>query len=153
MSKSQTYYEILEISENASQEVVRMAYKALAMKFHPDKFQGDTIYANNQMQKINETYEVISNSLKRSNYDEFLKKTREVYNESNQMGSNFKYDKNKEDNYPSGNEKNNKSSSYNDDFKSNQGSGEYWSKYGRSGYKYIKKNFKKMSQNARPGLE
>ena len=73
--------------------------------------------------------------------------------QDSQMGSNFKYDKNKEDNYPSGNEKNNKSSSYNDDFKSNQDSGEYQSKYGRSGYKYIKKNFKKMSQNARPGLE
>ena len=30
------YYEILEISESASEEVIHMAYKALVKKYHPD---------------------------------------------------------------------------------------------------------------------
>ena len=48
-----TYYEILEINENASQEVIHMAYKALCKKFHPDIYNGDKIYAEEQMKKIN----------------------------------------------------------------------------------------------------
>ena len=36
-----TYYEILEVAETASEEVIRMAYKALAKKYHPDVFKGD----------------------------------------------------------------------------------------------------------------
>ena len=31
-----THYDVLEVSENASQEVIQMAYKALVKKYHPD---------------------------------------------------------------------------------------------------------------------
>ena len=67
-----TYYEILEISETASEEVVRMAYKALAKKYHPDIFQGDPIEAEERMKQINMAYSVLSDSTKRAQYDAIL---------------------------------------------------------------------------------
>ena len=67
-----TYYEILEISEKASQEVIRMAYKALCKKYHPDVYQGDKSYAEEQMKKINEAYITLSDELKKKEYDDSL---------------------------------------------------------------------------------
>ena len=67
-----TYYEILQVTENASEEVVRMAYKALAKKYHPDVFEGNPQEAEEKMKIINEAFEVLSNSEKRKLYDEFL---------------------------------------------------------------------------------
>lgn len=67
------YYEVLEIRENASHEVVRMAYKALALKYHPDKFNGDIKVATQKMQIINEAYDVISNPVRRNEYDDYLR--------------------------------------------------------------------------------
>lgn len=68
-----TYYDILEINENASQEVIRMAYKALCKKYHPDVYQGDKNFAEEQMKKINEAYTILSDVQKRKEYDDSLK--------------------------------------------------------------------------------
>ena len=67
-----TYYDILQVSENASEEVIRMAYKALAKKYHPDVFEGDPKIAEQKMKEINEAYEVLSNNQKRAEYDASL---------------------------------------------------------------------------------
>lgn len=67
-----TYYEILEISEKASQEVIRMAYKALCKKYHPDICQGDKKQAEERMKKINEAYDTLSDETKKRQYDYFL---------------------------------------------------------------------------------
>ena len=45
------YYEILEINEKASPEVIKMAYKALILKYHPDRYQGDKNYAEEMTKK------------------------------------------------------------------------------------------------------
>ena len=71
-----TYYELLEISENASEEVIHMAYKALVKKYHPDVYIGDKNFAEEKMKAINEAYSVLSDSVKRSVYDAFLKRKR-----------------------------------------------------------------------------
>lgn len=63
------YYEILEISQNASPEVIQNAYKTLAKKYHPDVYQGDKSLAEEQMKQINEAYEVLSDPQKRMEYD------------------------------------------------------------------------------------
>ena len=68
-----TFYEILEISENASQEVIRMAYKALCKKYHPDLYEGDKKFAEEQMKKINEAYDTLSDDSKKKIYDDSLK--------------------------------------------------------------------------------
>lgn len=66
------YYGILEISEDASQEVIKAVYKALAKKYHPDCYSGDKKYAKKTMTQINEAYEVLSDKQKRAEYDRML---------------------------------------------------------------------------------
>ena len=41
------YYEILEVSTNASKEVIKNAYRALIKKYHPDSYIGNKVYALN----------------------------------------------------------------------------------------------------------
>lgn len=79
-----TYYELLEISENASEEVIHMAYKALVKKYHPDVYIGDKSFAEEKMKAINEAYSVLSDSDKRSAYDSFLKSKKTEQNSSEQ---------------------------------------------------------------------
>ena len=81
-----TYYEILEVAETASDEVIRMAYKALAKKYHPDVFKGDPKIAEEKMKQINTAYEVLSDAEQRRKYDSFLHskraETRQDYQEA-----------------------------------------------------------------------
>lgn len=71
-----TYYELLEISEKASPEVIRMAYKALCKKYHPDIYQGDKKFAEEKMKQLNEAYEVLSDATKKRQYDASLSSQR-----------------------------------------------------------------------------
>ncbi|ANE32307.1 molecular chaperone DnaJ [Campylobacter hyointestinalis] len=66
------YYEILEISRDADAEVIKKAYRKLALKYHPDRNQGDK-EAEEKFKLINEAYEVLSNSEKRDIYDKYGK--------------------------------------------------------------------------------
>ena len=68
------YYELLEVSENASSEVIEKAYKTLVKKYHPDlQPENKKKEAENKIKEINEAYEILSNSVKKSNYDNELK--------------------------------------------------------------------------------
>lgn len=67
------YYEILEVREDASPEVINMAYKGLARKYHPDTYNGDLLETNEIMQKINEAYSILSKPDLRIEYDKILK--------------------------------------------------------------------------------
>lgn len=64
-------YEILEVSEKASKEVIDKAYHVLAKKYHPDL--QSTVekkkLAEAKMQKINEAYDILGNEQKRKIYD------------------------------------------------------------------------------------
>lgn len=64
------YYEILQVSPKASPAVIRMAYKALALEYHPDKNHGST--NEDLMKQINIAYSVLSDTSKRNEYDEIL---------------------------------------------------------------------------------
>lgn len=71
-------YEILEVSEKASKEVIDKAYHVLAKKYHPDLQEGNKKRtAGKKMQKLNDAYEVIGDEEKRKAYDEELKLKRE----------------------------------------------------------------------------
>jgi curved DNA-binding protein CbpA len=63
------YYSILGIIKTAEDIVIKAAYRALAQKYHPDKFSGDPALAQQRMQEINEAYSVLSDAEKRQEYD------------------------------------------------------------------------------------
>lgn len=58
------YYKVLKISKSASDDEIKNAYRKLAKSHHPDKG-GD----KDNFQKIQEAYEVLSDPIKRKNYD------------------------------------------------------------------------------------
>lgn len=63
-----TLYEILEVSETASREIIEKAYKVLAKKYHPDlQTENDKLIAEEMMKKINEAYDILSDDEKRKN--------------------------------------------------------------------------------------
>lgn len=69
---NKNYYDLLEISKHASPEVIEKAYKALVKKYHPDLYEGDKLQAEEILKQINEAYDVLSDSIKRAEYDATL---------------------------------------------------------------------------------
>lgn len=63
------YYRILGVLDDADEIVIRAAYKALAQRYHPDKWTGSKEEANKRMSEINEAYGVLSDPVKRKQYD------------------------------------------------------------------------------------
>ena len=68
MAASATYYDILRVSRRAEPERVRIAYRRLAQKYHPDKLPGNAD-AVRIMAMLNEAYGVLSDAERRAHYD------------------------------------------------------------------------------------
>lgn len=66
---SKDYYSTLGVDKNASDDEIKSAYRRLAKKYHPDL--NKTEEAANKFKEINEAYEVLGDSKKRANYDQF----------------------------------------------------------------------------------
>jgi len=64
------YYEILNVSKDASLDEIKAAYRKLAKKYHPDLNPNDK-EAEQKFKEINEAYEVLSDPEKRRRYDMF----------------------------------------------------------------------------------
>jgi len=62
------YYQILGVRENAGPERIKEAFRELALKYHPDRNQGN-LEAAERMKTLNEAYAVLSNPAKRREYD------------------------------------------------------------------------------------
>jgi curved DNA-binding protein len=62
------YYKILGVDRKASGDEIRKAYRKLAKQYHPD-YNPDNKQAEDRFKEINEAYEVLSDSKKRSHYD------------------------------------------------------------------------------------
>ncbi|PKN97407.1 MAG: hypothetical protein CVU42_16160 [Chloroflexi bacterium HGW-Chloroflexi-4] len=71
MKSGETWYEILEISSEASSEEIRLAYFELARKYHPDTNPGDL--AREWFFQIQQAYETLSDPKKRHDYDESIR--------------------------------------------------------------------------------
>lgn len=69
MSK-RDYYEVLSVARNASEAELKQAYRRLAMKHHPDRNPGDKV-AEEKFKEAKEAYDVLSDSRKRTAYDQF----------------------------------------------------------------------------------
>ncbi|MDR0970258.1 MAG: molecular chaperone DnaJ [Lentimicrobiaceae bacterium] len=64
------YYEVLEVERTASGDEIRKAYRMKALKYHPDRNPDDK-EAENKFKEAAEAYEILSNTEKRSRYDQF----------------------------------------------------------------------------------
>lgn len=64
------YYEILEVSKDASQDEIKKAYRKQALKYHPDKNPGDKD-AEEHFKEAAEAYEILRDPEKRNKYDRF----------------------------------------------------------------------------------
>lgn len=65
------YYYFLGISQDASEEDVKKAYRKLSLKYHPDKNDNDDFFAD-RFREIQEAYETLSDPPRRRAYDQNL---------------------------------------------------------------------------------
>lgn len=68
MADKKNYYEILGVDKKASADEIKSAYRKLAMKYHPDRNQGNAEAAE-KFKEINEAHETLSDQQKRAAYD------------------------------------------------------------------------------------
>ena len=64
----ENYYSILNVPNTANEDQIKQAYRALAMKYHPDK-NPDSKVAEEKFKRISEAYSVLSDPQKRRDYD------------------------------------------------------------------------------------
>jgi molecular chaperone DnaJ len=69
MSK-RDFYEVLGVNRDASDEDIKKSYRKLAMKYHPDR-NPDSKESEEKFKQAKEAYEILSDSQKRSAYDQF----------------------------------------------------------------------------------
>lgn len=94
------YYEILEVNEKASKEVIEKAYKVLAKKYHPDLYTASKkIYADQKIKEINEAYQILSDDFLREQYDnELYKQNQSKYQKDYEEKAKVKVNKEKHTN-------------------------------------------------------
>ena len=71
---SKTYYEILGVEKNASEDDIKKAYRKLAMEHHPDRPDGDEA----KFKEVKEAYETLSDANARAQYDRLGKNYRDA---------------------------------------------------------------------------
>ena len=67
---SKDYYEVLGLQKGASEDEIKRAFRKLAIKYHPDKNQGNA-EAEAKFKEINEAYQVLSDPEKKARYDQY----------------------------------------------------------------------------------
>ncbi|MDB5742936.1 MAG: dnaJ [Polaromonas sp.] len=66
------YYDTLGVPKNANDDDIKKAYRKLAMKYHPDRNQGDGgKVAEEKFKEAKEAYEMLSDAQKRAAYDQY----------------------------------------------------------------------------------
>ncbi len=70
MATKRDFYEILGVPKTASEDEIKKSYRKMAMKFHPDRNQGDAS-AEVKFKEAKEAYEMLSDAEKRAAYDQF----------------------------------------------------------------------------------
>ncbi|MDN3505316.1 MAG: molecular chaperone DnaJ [Rhabdochlamydiaceae bacterium] len=64
------YYKTLGVERNATADEIKKAYRKLAVKYHPDKNQGDAT-AEKKFKEVSEAYEILGNEEKRRMFDQY----------------------------------------------------------------------------------
>ena len=71
MVTERDYYEVLGVGRDASQDDIKKAYRAAALKFHPDRNRDNVEEAESKFKEATEAYQVLSDPDKRGKYDQF----------------------------------------------------------------------------------
>ena len=66
------YYQILNVSRDASDQDIKKAFRRLAVKYHPDRNPDNEQEAGEKFKEINEAYEVLRDEQRRRQYDMLL---------------------------------------------------------------------------------
>lgn len=80
------HYRILGVIQDAEDIVIKAAYRALAQRYHPDKWAGSPEEATIRMSEINKAFSVLSDQIKRKQYD--INLSSNEYNEPEEDFSN-----------------------------------------------------------------
>ena len=75
------YYQILNLNVSANEYEIKKAYRTYALKFHPDKQNGDKFFEE-RFKEIKEAYEVLGDTKKRNKYDSDLKNSSSFFHSS-----------------------------------------------------------------------
>ncbi len=67
------YYQVLELTRDATASEIKKSFRRLALKYHPDRNQGD-LEAEAKFKEVNEAYQVLSDPEKKAIYDKYGKK-------------------------------------------------------------------------------
>ncbi|TRZ80306.1 J domain-containing protein [bacterium] len=68
MKMSVDYYKILGVERNADDKAIKKAYRKMAMKYHPDKNQGNK-ESEDKFKQVSEAYEILSDADNKAFYD------------------------------------------------------------------------------------
>lgn len=82
------YYELLELSKEATQEEIKKAYRKKALQYHPDRNPGDP-NAEKKFKEISEAYEILSDEQKRKMYDRYGKEGMQGYAGAGHSGAQY----------------------------------------------------------------
>lgn len=63
------FYDILQVSPDATQDQIKASFLSLARQFHPDVYEGDKSFAENYTSILTEAYEAINDEQKRAEYN------------------------------------------------------------------------------------
>lgn len=69
MSESESFYDILGVTDKSSKNDIKRAYRELSLKYHPDR-NGGNVESTAIFKRINEAYETLGDDQKREEYDE-----------------------------------------------------------------------------------
>ncbi|PXV86916.1 DnaJ-like protein [Lachnotalea glycerini] len=76
MEQERDWYQILEITEKATELEIKAAYRRLVKKYHPDTHANDKSYTD-KFNDISEAYKILENPKKRQEYDRRRKQNQE----------------------------------------------------------------------------
>lgn len=83
MNSNRNFYDELEVSNGATEEEIRRAFRKLAMEWHPDRNKSKE--ASERFKSVNEAYQVLIDPKKRDEYDRYGR----VISDSDSMGQGF----------------------------------------------------------------